>query len=61
MIYYTHIKMKEVKNIIGFYWTTYEVIELLKRYSICDPYNKLSDMNIFIISESLINKLDGRD
>jgi hypothetical protein len=53
--------MREVQNIIGNYWTTYEIVELLRRYSICDPYYKFYDRIIFIISESLNNKLDERD
>jgi hypothetical protein len=53
--------MREVQNIIGNYWTTYEIVELLRRYSICDPYYKFYDRVIFIISESLSNKLDERD
>jgi hypothetical protein len=49
--------MREEQNIMGIYWTTYEVIELLIRYSICDPYSKFYDRVIFNIYESLSNKL----
>jgi hypothetical protein len=49
--------MREEQNIIGIYWITYEVIELLRRYSICDSYYKFYDRVIFIISESLSNRL----
>ena len=54
--------MREEQNIIGIYWTTYEVIELLRRYSICDPYHKFYERDFFIMYESLGNKLnDERD
>lgn len=51
--------MREVQNIIGLYWTTFEVIELLRRYLICDPYYKFYERDIFIMSESLSEKLRG--
>jgi hypothetical protein len=52
---------KFIKIFINNRYSTYEIITLLRRYSYGDPYNKLFTRDIFVISDSLSNILNGRD